>query len=116
LKKKKRENGGNDQRRNQFASLFLRSHLRGTKKSPFCLVAEKARENRNENLFIDLFIFLKDFKNGITEIQTLRSNLNAEIKKTEALEFTCKSLNQGFPLLNYCLISLSIAFFPFFFS
>nr|TKR85280.1 hypothetical protein D5086_0000249460 [Populus alba] len=35
-----------------------------------------------------------DFKNGITEIQTLRSNLNAEIKKTEALEFTCKSINQ----------------------
>ncbi|KAJ6731986.1 hypothetical protein OIU79_003171 [Salix purpurea] len=37
----------------------------------------------------------EDFKSGFTEIQTLRSNLNAEIKKTETLEFTCKSLNQG---------------------
>ncbi|KAJ6435913.1 hypothetical protein OIU84_001022 [Salix udensis] len=36
----------------------------------------------------------EDFKSGFTEIQTLRSNLNAEIKKTETLEFTCKSLNQ----------------------
>ncbi|XP_061950956.1 protein At-4/1 [Populus nigra] len=47
-----------------------------------------------DHIYEYLFIFLKDFKNGITEIQTLRSNLNAEIKKTEALEFTCKSLNQ----------------------
>uniref|UniRef100_A0A5B7C1V1 Protein At-4/1 n=1 Tax=Davidia involucrata TaxID=16924 RepID=A0A5B7C1V1_DAVIN len=33
-----------------------------------------------------------DFKNGIAQIQSLQSNCNAEIKKREALEFTCKSL------------------------
>ncbi|KAA8522720.1 hypothetical protein F0562_009118 [Nyssa sinensis] len=33
-----------------------------------------------------------DFKNGISQIQSLQSNCNAEVKKREALEFTCKSL------------------------
>ncbi|EEF29848.1 conserved hypothetical protein [Ricinus communis] len=36
----------------------------------------------------------EDFKSGITEIQCLRSNWNAEIKKREALELTCQSLKQ----------------------
>ncbi|XP_021642816.2 protein At-4/1 isoform X2 [Hevea brasiliensis] len=34
----------------------------------------------------------EDFKSGITEIQSLRSNWSAEVKKREALEVTCRSL------------------------
>uniref|UniRef100_A0A6N2N2M4 Uncharacterized protein n=1 Tax=Salix viminalis TaxID=40686 RepID=A0A6N2N2M4_SALVM len=47
-----------------------------------------------DHIYEALKYLLSDFKSGFTEIQTLRSNLNAEIKKTETLEFTCKSLNQ----------------------
>lgn len=36
----------------------------------------------------------EDFKNGITEIQLLKSSCSAEIKKREALEFNCNSLKQ----------------------
>ncbi|KAK6235824.1 hypothetical protein QUC31_019562 [Theobroma cacao] len=35
-----------------------------------------------------------DFKRGIQEIQFLKSNWNAEIKRREALEITCHSLKQ----------------------
>ncbi|XP_021276643.1 protein At-4/1 [Herrania umbratica] len=35
-----------------------------------------------------------DFKRGIREIQFLKSNWNAEIKRREALEITCHSLKQ----------------------
>ncbi|XP_038991852.1 protein At-4/1 [Hibiscus syriacus] len=36
----------------------------------------------------------EDFKRGIEEIQLLKSNWNAEIKRGEALEITCDSLQQ----------------------
>ncbi|OMP05471.1 hypothetical protein CCACVL1_01885 [Corchorus capsularis] len=36
----------------------------------------------------------EDFKKGIEEIQLLKSSWNAEIKRREALEFTCDSLKQ----------------------
>ncbi|KAJ4833194.1 putative inactive purple acid phosphatase 28 [Turnera subulata] len=36
----------------------------------------------------------QDFKSGIQEIQSLRSNLNAEVKNRESLHITCSSLKQ----------------------
>nr|XP_011462377.1 PREDICTED: protein At-4/1 isoform X1 [Fragaria vesca subsp. vesca] len=36
----------------------------------------------------------QDFKNGVAEIQSVKSACNAEAKKREALEFTCNNLKQ----------------------
>ncbi|EOY32060.1 Uncharacterized protein TCM_039500 [Theobroma cacao] len=45
--------------------------------------------------FVDIvFWVIQDFKRGIQEIQFLKSNWNAEIKRREALEITCHSLKQ----------------------
>ncbi|KAI9190874.1 hypothetical protein LWI28_000092 [Acer negundo] len=44
----------------------------------------------------------EEFKNGIMEIQLLRSNCNAEIKKREALEFSCKTLKQDNERMKNC--------------
>ncbi|TXG61114.1 hypothetical protein EZV62_012477 [Acer yangbiense] len=44
----------------------------------------------------------EECKNGIMEIQLLRSNCNAEIKKREALEFSCKTLKQDNERMKKC--------------
>lgn len=57
--------------------------------------------------------FSQDFKSGITEIQLLKSNWSAEIKKREALEVNCLSLKHGysFLILSTCFHCLFIAYF-----
>ncbi|KAL5836298.1 hypothetical protein ACOSQ4_015795 [Xanthoceras sorbifolium] len=44
----------------------------------------------------------EEFKSGIMEIQFLRSNCNVEIKKREALEFSCNTLKQENERMTKC--------------
>ncbi|XP_022753434.1 protein At-4/1 isoform X2 [Durio zibethinus] len=51
-------------------------------------------ELRIDSLLSGFDQICEDFKRRIEEIQFLKSNWNAEIKRREALEFTCDSLKQ----------------------
>ena len=46
----------------------------------------------------------QDFKSGIAEIELLKSNCNAEVRKREALQITCHALKQGL-LLSFAISS-----------
>ncbi|KAI3929178.1 hypothetical protein MKX01_006414 [Papaver californicum] len=45
-----------------------------------------------ETLVFNFDQIYEDFKEGITEIQLLKSNYNSELKHRESLEFTCSNL------------------------
>ncbi|GAV59692.1 hypothetical protein CFOL_v3_03223 [Cephalotus follicularis] len=51
-------------------------------------------EQNTDSLLSQFDQIYEDFKSGIVEVQLLKSNCNAEMKKREALEFTCKCLKQ----------------------
>ncbi|KAE8056714.1 hypothetical protein FH972_013460 [Carpinus fangiana] len=47
-----------------------------------------------DSLLSNFDIIFEDFKSGIAEIQSLKSNCNTELKRREALEITCNSLKR----------------------
>ncbi|KAF8392825.1 hypothetical protein HHK36_021062 [Tetracentron sinense] len=62
-----------------------------------------------ESLLSSFDQIYEEFKDGVTEIQLLKSSCSAELKRREALENTCNSLRIGLALLDstfYCEISI----------
>lgn len=53
-----------------------------------------ATSEQSDSLLSGFDQLYKDFKIGIAEIQSLKSNYNAEMKRREALEIACNSLKQ----------------------
>ncbi len=97
-----KKNGGKQWRRNGFAALQFRSHLPGNTTNPLYVYIYRERERYllgNYHWHCD-----QDFKSGIAEIELLKSNCNAEVRKREALQITCHALKQGL-LLSFAISS-----------